>query len=88
MPADEDAFAVDIAVTDDATGLYALGVEFNSPRHHLLANARARDIWRPKLLARSGMRLHRVMSAAWVQERHAKQQRLIEAARRAMEAPA
>ena len=87
MPAD-DAFAVDIAVTHPTTGLYALGVEFDAPRHSLLSSARAREIWRPKLLLRSGMRLHRVVSAAWVQDPAAERQRLIEAVRSAMEMPA
>lgn len=84
MPAD-DAFSVDIAVTHPTTGLYALGVEFDAPRHSLLPSARAREIWRPKLLLRSGMQLHRAVSAAWVQDPAAERQRLIEAARRAME---
>ena len=87
MPAD-DAFAVDIAVTHLTTGLYALGVEFDAPRHALLSSARAREIWRPKLLLRSGMRLHRVVSAAWVQDPAAERERLLQAARGAMEAQA
>jgi hypothetical protein len=87
MPAD-DAFAVDIAVTHPTTGLYALGVEFDAPQHALLSSARAREIWRPNLLLRSGMRLHRVVSSAWVQDPAAERQRLIEAARGAMEAQA
>jgi primosomal replication protein N'' len=85
MPAD-DAFSVDIAVTHPTTGLYTLGVEFDTPRHVLLSSARAREIWRPKLLLRSGMRLHRVVSAAWVQDPAAERERLIEAAHGAMEA--
>jgi hypothetical protein len=84
MPAD-DAFAVDIAVTHPTTGLYALGVEFDAPRHSLLSSARAREIWRPKLLLRSGMRLYRVVPAAWVQDPAAERKRLIDAARGATE---
>ncbi|WP_088346496.1 MULTISPECIES: AAA domain-containing protein [Rhodomicrobium] len=87
MPAD-DAFAMDIAVTHPATGLYALGIEFDAPRHALLASARAREIWRPKLLLRSGMRLHRVVSAAWVQDPAGERERLLQAAREATEAQA
>jgi hypothetical protein len=84
MPAD-DAFAVDIAVSHPTTGFYVFGVEFDTPRHKLLSSARAREVWRPRLLTQSGMRLHRVVSAAWVQDPNAERQRLIEAARSAME---
>jgi primosomal replication protein N'' len=78
-----DAFSLDIAVTHPDTGLYALGVEIDSPRHHLLARARAREVWRPKLLARSGLRLHRIQSSAWVQDRVDQRERLTRAARAA-----
>ncbi|HEX6002105.1 MAG TPA: AAA domain-containing protein [Hyphomicrobiaceae bacterium] len=78
-----DAFSIDIAVTDPDTGLYALGVEIDSPRHRLLARARAREVWRRKLLARSGLRLHRIQSSAWAQDRTAERERLIHAARAA-----
>jgi primosomal replication protein N'' len=76
----DDAFAVDIAVANNAGNAYCLGVEFDGPRHPLLNTARAREIWRPKLLARSGMQLHRVYSAAWVQDPKEQRRRLIEAA--------
>ncbi|MBU2582426.1 MAG: DUF4011 domain-containing protein [Alphaproteobacteria bacterium] len=79
----EDAFSLDIAVTHPVTGLYALGVEFDSPRHHLLRQARAREVWRPKLLARSGLVLHRIQSSAWVQDQARERERLILAARAA-----
>jgi primosomal replication protein N'' len=79
----EDAFSLDIAVKHAATGLYALGVEFDSPRHHLLQQARAREVWRPKLLARSGLTLHRIQSSSWVQNPTRERERLIDAARAA-----
>ena len=79
-----DAFSLDIAVTHPDTGLYALGVEIDSPRHPLLQQARAREVWRPKLLARSGLKLHRIQSSAWVQDRAGQCERLILAARAAI----
>lgn len=82
MPRD-DAFSLDMTVTHPVTGLYALGVEFDSPRHHLLRQARAREVWRPKLLARSGLILHRIQSSAWVQDQARERERLILAARAA-----
>jgi hypothetical protein len=82
MPAG-DAFSLDIAVTHPDTALYALGVELDSPRHHLLRQARAREVWRRKLLARSGLKLHRIQSSAWVQDQTGQRERLIHAARAA-----
>jgi primosomal replication protein N'' len=80
----EDAFSLDIAVTEPESSSYILGVEFDSPRHHLLRHARAREVWRPKLLARSGLRLHRISSAEWVRNPDAERARLIIAARKAL----
>jgi hypothetical protein len=80
----EDAFSLDMAVVHPATGFYVLGVEFDSPRHHLLGNARAREVWRPKLLARSGMRVHRIISSGWIQDERREQRKLVEAARQAI----
>ena len=80
----EDAFSLDIAVTNPETGLFALGVEFDSLRHPLLRHARAREVWRPKLLERSGLRLHRIVSSAWVQDGNRERERLIAAARQAI----
>jgi hypothetical protein len=79
------AFAVDVAVIHPQTGLYCLGVELDSPRHPVLNSAKARDIWRPRLLARQGMQLHRVMSAAWATDPGRERQRLLRAALAATE---
>ena len=84
----EDAFSVDIAVSDPGEARYVLGVEFDSPRHKLLARARAREIWRPKLMTRSGLRLHRISSAEWVRNPDAERARLLEAAREVLEGTA
>jgi hypothetical protein len=81
----EDAFSVDVAVVHPMTKLYSLGVELDGPRHHVLNSARARDLWRPKVLERSGMQVHRVYSAAWASNTAQERQRLLEAAKKAEE---
>jgi primosomal replication protein N'' len=60
-----DAFGMDFAIADPGTGLYAIGIECDAPRHALLLRARAREIWRPSVLRRAIPRLHRVSSQAW-----------------------
>lgn len=66
VPAQEgDAFGMDFAIANPDTGLYAIGIECDAPRHVLLQRARAREIWRPSVLRRAIPHLHRVSSQAW-----------------------
>jgi len=65
--ADTGAFGLDLAIENPATGLYGIGIECDAPRHALLANARAREMWRPDVLKRSIGRVHRVSSQGWLQ---------------------
>jgi len=81
----EDAFSLDIAVSEQASARYVMGVEIDSPRHALLRHARAREIWRPKLIARSGLKLHRISSAEWVRNPDGERARLIAAAQSTLE---
>ncbi|SEI19544.1 primosomal replication protein N'' [Pseudomonas asplenii] len=60
-----DAFGLDFAIENPATGLYAIGIECDSPCHPLLNRARAREIWRPSVLHRAIPNLHRVSSHGW-----------------------
>jgi len=76
---DSDAFALDLALVDPRTGLFGLGIECDPPRHNLLFAARARELWRPRVLGRSIPRLHRVWSRAWYHDRDAEQRRLLDA---------
>ncbi|MDR0635127.1 MAG: DUF4011 domain-containing protein [Azoarcus sp.] len=85
VPAQEgDAFGLDFAIADPGTGLYAIGIECDAPRHPLLKCARAREIWRPSVLGRAIPKLHRVSSQAWYQEPEAEKARLKEAVELAM----
>jgi hypothetical protein len=84
MPVIDDAFAVDIAVKHNGTGIYKLGVEFDAPRHPLLASARAREVWRPNLLGLKGMHLYRIYSGAWVQDPETEKRRLVDVASRTL----
>lgn len=62
---DDDAFRLDFAIEDPKTGLFAVGIECDAPRHELLASARAREVWRPNVLRRAVPKIHRVSSHAW-----------------------
>ncbi len=73
---DAGAFGLDLAIEDPRSGLYGVGIECDAPRHPLLADARARELWRPTLLARSIHRVHRVSSYGWYHQRDAEQRLL------------
>ncbi|WP_296268505.1 AAA domain-containing protein [Pseudomonas sp. UBA6562] len=76
-PASEgDAFGLDFAIEHPLTGLYAIGIECDAPCHALLAHARAREIWRPRVLGRAIAHLHRVSSQAWYHDPTAERERL------------
>ncbi|ASW08558.1 protein kinase domain-containing protein [Rhizobium sp. 11515TR] len=62
---DGSAFGLDFAIENPRTGLYGLGIECDAPRHKILDNARAREIWRPSVLKRSIPNIHRVSSHGW-----------------------
>jgi hypothetical protein len=62
---EKDVFGLDFAIEHPETGLYAIGIECDTPRHSLLVRARAREIWRPSVLTRSIPHIHRISSQAW-----------------------
>ena len=74
-----DVFGMDFAVVDPRTGLFGLGIECDAPRHRLLRRARAREVWRPKVLGRAVPRTHRVSSSAWYAHPDQERARLREA---------
>ncbi len=78
------AFGMDLAITDPGTGLYGIGIECDAPRHRMLAQARAREIWRPRVLAGTFPRLHRVSSKGWYHDREKEQRDLKEAIEQAL----
>lgn len=89
-PANEgDAFSLDYAIEDPVSGLYAIGIECDAPRHGLLAHARAREIWRASVLSRAIPVIHRVSCLGWYHEPDRERERLkaaIEAAMQTREA--
>lgn len=73
---DDGPFGMDFAIEDPRTGLYGIGIDCDAPRHRLLAHARARETWRPKVLRRAIPHVYRVSSARWYLEPEEERQRL------------
>jgi primosomal replication protein N'' len=73
---DGGAFGLDFAIENPRTGLYAIGIECDAPRHRILETARAREIWRPRVLKHAVPRVHRVSSYGWLHAGEAERARL------------
>lgn len=82
----EDAFGLDFAIENPKTGLYAIGIECDAPRHELLGRARAREVWRPNVLRRAVPAIHRVSSQGWYHDAEAERRRLRDAVDKALAA--
>ena len=82
---DADAFALDYAIEHPQTGLFAIGIECDAPRHPLLEHARAREVWRPQVLERSLPVLHRVSCHGWYHDGEQERVRLLDAVKMALQ---
>ena len=81
---DGSAFGVDFAIVHPAKGTYGIGIECGAHCHPILAHARAREIWRRKVMQKSIPVVHRVPVRSWYHNRHAEQQRLLRAIEQAL----
>lgn len=82
-----DTFGVDLAVESKNAGHFALAIECDSPVDQAghLSTARARDVWRPKILKRAIPSVHRVSSHGWYHDGPGERERLERAVHTAME---
>ena len=71
-----DAFGFDHAIIDPRTGLFGIAIECDAPDQAVLATARARELWRPAVVAQSIPSVHRVTSKAWYENRQEETDRL------------
>lgn len=85
---DADAFGLDYAIEHPETGLFAIGIECDAPRHPLLQHARAREVWRPQVLQRSLPVLHRVSCHGWYHDGEQERNRLLSAIKMALDVSA
>jgi primosomal replication protein N'' len=81
---DGGAFGLDFAIENPRTGLYAIGIECDAPRHRILETARAREVWRPKVLRHALPHVHRVSSYGWLHGGDAERARLRSAVEKAL----
>ena len=65
----DDAFGLDLVIEDTQRKQFAIGIECDAHRHPILETARAREIWRYKVLNKSIPHIHRVSSHTWYHDR-------------------
>jgi len=76
--ANDPVLGVDFSIRDPKTGGFGIGIECDPPRHRLIRAARAREIWRPSVLARVYPVVHKVSAYSWYHEPKKERQRLRE----------
>jgi len=84
-PARDGAFGLDFAIENPRTGLYGIGIECDAPRHRILSTARAREVWRPRVLKQAIPHVHRVSSYGWFHAGDAERSRLKAAVEQALQ---
>jgi hypothetical protein len=73
---DGGAFGLDFAIEDPHSGLYRIGIECDAPRHGILGTARAREMWRARVLRKAIPHIHRVSAREWMRVGDAERKRL------------
>jgi hypothetical protein len=81
---DGGAFGLDFAIENPDTGLYVIGIECDAPRHRILESARAREVWRPRVMRRVVPHVHRVSSYGWLHNGEAERASLRSAVEKAL----
>ncbi|MBS0638008.1 MAG: histidine kinase, partial [Verrucomicrobia bacterium] len=81
---DSDAFGLDFVIEDQQKRCYGIGIECDAHCHPILDNARAREVWRPKVLRMGIPHVYRVTSYAWYHRREEEMERLKQALEEAL----
>ncbi len=81
-------YLIDLAITEEGSGKYLLGIECDGATYHSASTARDRDRLRQAVLEGLGWRLVRVWSTDWVRDRAGQIQRVLSAHEAARKVPA
>ena len=66
---ENDAFGLDFVIEDSKKKRFGVGIECDAHCHPILETARAREVWRPKVLRMEIPHVHRVTSYGWYHRR-------------------
>ncbi|HEV7924109.1 MAG TPA: AAA domain-containing protein [Verrucomicrobiae bacterium] len=74
----DGGFRIDLAVVHpDSERGYVLGIECDGKAYHSDWTARARDVWRQRILEGRGWKIHRIWSTNWWLDRDGEVQKLV-----------
>jgi primosomal replication protein N'' len=73
---DDPVLGVDFSIRDPRSGEFGMAIECDPPRHRLIRRAKAREIWRPSLLARIYPVIHQVSAIDWYRSPQKERERL------------
>jgi very-short-patch-repair endonuclease len=75
----ESGFRIDLAVVHHANPErgYVLGIECDGKSYHSEWTARARDVWRQRILEQRGWKIHRIWSTNWWLDRDFELRKLV-----------
>jgi hypothetical protein len=73
---ENDAFGLDFVIEDPQKKQFGIGIECDAHCHPVLTTARAREVWRPKVLGMAIPTVHRVASYEWYHRRVEEMERL------------
>ena len=81
---ENDAFGLDFVIENAEQKRFGIGIECDAHCHPLLETARAREVWRPKVLKMEIPYVHRVTSYAWYHQKTEEMERLKQAIENAL----
>lgn len=79
------SFRIDMALKRPDSSEYLLAIECDGATYHSSKNARDRDRLRQEILERMGWKFYRIWSTDWFRNRRVEKERLLEAAKSALE---
>ena len=79
------SFKIDLGLKSPETSDYVLAIECDGASYHSSKNARDRDRLRQAVLERMGWTFYRIWSTDWFRNKSVEQQRLLEAAQKALD---
>ena len=81
---ENDAFGLDFVIEDPQRKQFGIGIECDAHCHPILETARAREVWRPKVISMAIPHVHRVTIYEWYHNREEEMERLKKAIENAL----
>ncbi len=74
----DSGYKIDLAIYDENSSDYILGIECDGATYHSSPSARERDIYRQKFLELKGWKIHRIWSRNWWEDSHKEIKKIVQ----------